>query len=138
MHSFIFVCFFVVLSDFLEGDCLKTYQAEVDFYRRSNENRPAEPGRIVAGDHALPDVYSADGAGDVDDNSQTKDGDDGKTLTGGQLETPDQWHGQGRDQEIGEDIDDTGREDDASSIQTFVWVFRTDVPVRLDRSAYEG
>lgn len=117
---------------------MKTYQAEVDFHRCSNENRPAEPGRIVADDHTLPDIYSADRAGNVDDNSQTKDGDDGKTLTGGQLETPDQWHGQGSGQEIGEDVDDTGREDDASSIQAFVWVFRADIPVRLDRSVYEG
>lgn len=117
-------------------DRFMTYQTEVDFHRGGNENRPAEPGCIVGDDHALPDVDSANGAGDVDDNSQTEDRDDGKTLAGGQLEPPDQRHWQGRDQEIGEDVDDTGGEDDASSVQAFVWIRRADIPVRLDGAVH--
>lgn len=46
-----------------------TYQTEIDLYRGGDKNRPADPGCIVADNHALPDVYGAYGAGNVDDDS---------------------------------------------------------------------
>lgn len=93
----VLVSLFILRLVFLLFNGIKTYQTEVDFHRGGDENRPAEPGCIVADDHALPDVDSANGAGDVDDDSKTEDRDNGKTLAGGQLETPDQRHWQGCD-----------------------------------------
>lgn len=116
---------------------LETYQTEVDFHCRRNENRPAEPGCIVADDHALPDVYGADGTGNVDDDSQTKDGDDRQTLASRQFEAPNQWHGQCRHEKVSEDIDDTRSEDNGSVIQTFVWVCRADIPISLYGTVYK-
>jgi hypothetical protein len=113
-----------------------TYQSQTNFHCSGDQNWPSNPCSVIAGNHTLPHVYGSHGACNVDDDTQPEDRNDGETLAGGELQTPDERHWDCSGKEVGEDIDHTGREDNVWVIHALVVELGFDFPVSLDGSAH--
>lgn len=117
---------------------MKTYQSQVDLDSSGQQNRPAHPGRIVGTKHTLVDIGGTDGTGDVDDNTKTENRHDSKSLPGGQLQVPNQWHGKNGAHEIGKDVDKTGGENGGAIVKASMGIFGLQVPEGMNRATLEN
>lgn len=103
--------------------CRGTDQSQVDLDSSGQQNRPAHPGRIVGTKHTLVDIGGTDGTGDINDNTKTENRHDSKSLPGGQLQVPNQWHGKDGTHEIGKDVDKTGGENGGAIVKASMGIF---------------